>query len=361
MSDMKSGIDRRQFIGGAALSAGLLTVASRATSAVPDSAAAGATVAPLREVAGKVAFITGASSGIGLGQAHVFHDAGMKVAIGYIRDDQREEAAKGFTRDLDRLHWVRADVTDREQMKVAAAEVERVFGKVHLVSANAGVGMGASVANATYNDYDWCLSVNQTGVFNTLREFLPLLRKHGEGAHFVATSSMNGLLPVTNGNAGIYTMTKFGVLGMIEALRAELDATGEPMGASAFCPGFVTTKIAEGDGNRTGKFAGTKTEGARAPNATNAPRRTAGAPFIGMDPIEAGQRVLRAIRNNELFIISHVEFGPGIQERNEAIMASLHPETPPPDRVAMEVVNLRNPLYPAERDRQLARRKSAKA
>lgn len=355
MDDNKTGIDRRQFIGGAALTAGLLAATTRAGAAAP--APAPAFSAPLREVAGKVAFITGASSGIGLGQAHVFHDAGMKVAIGYIRDDQREEAAKGFTHDLDRLHWVKADVTSREQMKAAAEDVERKFGKIHLVSANAGVGMGASVANASYTDYDWCLSVNQTGVFNTLREFLPYLRKHGEGAHFVATSSMNGLLPVTNGNAGIYTMTKFGVLGMMEALRAELDATGEPIGVSAFCPGFVTTKIGEVDLNRTGQFAGTKTEGARAPTAAYAPKRAPGSPFIGMDPIEAGQRVLQAIRNNELFIVSHVEFGPGIQERNEAIMASVHPEKPPADRVAMEVVNLRNPLYPAERDRLLARRK----
>ena len=357
MNDKKGGIDRRQFLGAATLGASLLATSARALAATAGASPNRPFLAPLREVQGKVAFITGASSGIGLGQAHVFHAAGMKVAIGYIRDDQREEAAAGFTHDLDRLHWVKADVTSREQMNAAALDVEAHFGKVHLVSANAGVGMGASVANATYNDYDWCVSVNQTGVFNTLREFLPLLRKHGEGAHFVATSSMNGLLPVTNGNAGIYTMTKFAVLGMIEALRAELDATGEPIGASAFCPGFVTTKIGEVDLNRTGRFAGTKTEGARAPSAANAPRRAPGAPFVGMDPIEAGERVLRAIRDNELFIVSHVEFGPGIQERNEAIMASVHPETPPADRVAMEVVNLRNPLYPAERDRLLARRR----
>ena len=76
-----------------------------------------------------------------------------------------------------------------------------------------------------------------------------------------------------------------------------------------------------------------------------------------MDPIDAAQRVLRAIRNNELFIISHGEFGPGIEERNDAIMASVDPETAPADRVAAEVVNLRNPLYPAERDRLLARRR----
>jgi NAD(P)-dependent dehydrogenase (short-subunit alcohol dehydrogenase family) len=346
---------RRDFLGAATLAAGAASAPRFASAAA--AAAPGGYQAPLREVAGKVAFVTGGSSGIGLGQAHVFHEAGMKVAIGYIRDDQRDEAAAGFTNDTDRVHWIKADVTDRAQMKAAAEEVEKRFGKVHLVSANAGVGMSASVANATYTDYDWCLAVNQTGVFNTLREFLPCLRKHQEGAHFLATSSMNGLLPVTNGSAGIYTMTKFGVLGMIESLRAEFDATGERIGASAFCPGFVTTRIGEVDRNRTGAFAGTKTEGARAPRPTNQPARPAGAPFIGMDPIEAGRRVLQAVRNNELFIVSHVEFGPGIQERNEAIMASVHPEKPPADRVAAEVVNLRNPLYPAETARLRARRK----
>ena len=359
MTDRIKQMDRRRFLGGAALGGAALAAAGlaakRSLAAQPTAAAASAGNAPLHDVAGKVAFITGASSGIGLGQAHVFHEAGMRVAIGYIREDQREEAAKGFTEDLDRLHWVKADVTDRAQMRAAAQDVEKRYGKLHLVSANAGVGMGASVANASYTDYDWCVAVNQTGVFNTIREFLPLLRRHGEGAHFVATSSMNGLLPVTNGNTGIYTMTKFAVLGMVEALRAELDATGEHIGVSAFCPGFVTTKIGEVDLNRTGRYAGTKTEGARAPRAANA--RAAGAPFIGMDPIDAAQRVLRAIRNNELFIISHGEFGPGIEERNDAIMASVDPETAPADRVAAEVVNLRNPLYPAERDRLLARRR----
>jgi NAD(P)-dependent dehydrogenase (short-subunit alcohol dehydrogenase family) len=352
MSDQDFG--RRQFLGGAAMAAGALA-AARGTTGLAGTPAAAPYEAPLKDVAGKVAFITGASSGIGLGQAHVFHEAGMRVAIGYIRDDQREEAAQGFKHDLDRIHWVKADVTDRAQMKAAALDVEQRFGKVHLVSANAGVGMGASAANATYNDYDWCTSVNQTGVFNTLREFLPYLRKHQDGAHFVTTSSMNGLLPVTNGSAGIYTMTKFAVLGLMESLRAEFDATGERIGVSAFCPGYVSTKIGEVDKNRTGAFAGTKTEGARAPApATNRP---AGMGFIGMDPIDAGQRVLRAIRNNELFIVSHGEFGPGILERHEAIVASFDPDKAPADRVTSEVVNLRNPLYPAERDRLRARRK----
>ena len=147
-------LDRRQFMGAAALAAGALGGASRGWAAQP----APPWSAPLAEVAGKTAFITGGSSGIGLGQAQVFHRAGMNVAIGYIRDDQRDEAARGFTQGQERIHWIKADVTDRAQMKAAADEVERRFGKLHLVSANAGVGMGASAANASYTDYDWCVA-----------------------------------------------------------------------------------------------------------------------------------------------------------------------------------------------------------
>jgi NAD(P)-dependent dehydrogenase (short-subunit alcohol dehydrogenase family) len=365
MSSERWRIDRRQFIGRAALAAGAATLGKGVAAAQPAAApVAAAAVAPppLAEVADKVAFISGASSGIGLGQARVLHAAGMRVAVGYIRDDQRDDAQQYFVNGRDRVHFIKADVTDRAAMKAAADEVERVFGKIHLVSANAGVGMPASVANATYGDFDWCMAVNLIGSFNTIHEFLPRIRKHGDGGHLVATSSMSGLLPVTNGGSGVYTITKFGVVGMMEGLRAELDASRERIGVSVFCPGFVNTNIGDVDKNRTGQFAAQTTEGDRAPSAAAGggarPPRPAGAVSPGMDPMEAGARVLRGIRNNDLYILSHSEFGPGIQERNEAIMASVPPDAAPPERIAVSGFTMRNPLYAAERDRLLARRRT---
>jgi NAD(P)-dependent dehydrogenase (short-subunit alcohol dehydrogenase family) len=357
MSD--KGVDRRQFLGGAALAAGISGLAQRialAQAAAPVTgppSAAARTTAPMAQVAGKVAFITGASSGIGLGQARVFHAAGMKVAIGYIRDDQKIEAEKHFSSGIDRVHFIKADVTDRSALAAAAEEVERVFGKIHLVSANAGVGMPASVANASYSDYDWCLAVNLTGAFNTIHEFLPRIRKHAEGGHLIATSSMSGVLPVANGSTGVYTITKFGVAAMMEGLRAELDSRREPIGASVFMPGYVNTNIGEVDRNRTGAFA-------RAPASQNraaATAQPANAQGPGMDPMEAGARVLAGIRSNDLFIFSHSEFGPGIQERNEAIMASVPTDAAPAERVRLSAATRENPLYPRERDHMLAKRK----
>ncbi len=341
--------DRRRFLGGAALTASAAALApnlSAATAAKPAGAKA-----PLADVAGKVAFITGASSGIGLGQARVLHAAGMKVALGYIRDDQRAEAEALFSEGRDRVQFVRADVTDRAQMKTALDEVEARFGRLHLVSANAGVGMGASVANASHTDFDWCFAVNVTGVFNTIHECLPRLRRHAEGGHIVATSSMNGILPVANGGTGVYTASKFAVTGMMEALRAELDALGDNIGVSVFCPGFVSTRIGEVDGNRSGSYAGTRAEGGRAPTVRGAPPRVPGQPIPGMDPIEAGEYVLAAIRRNQLFILSHPEFRDGIRERNDCVLASVSKATPPAERVAFSVANTRNPLYVEEMGR----------
>lgn len=356
-----SGFDRRQFLGAATFAAGFAGLTQRVTAAqAAASSLSGARgQAPLARVAGKVAFITGASSGIGLGQARVFHAAGMKVAMGYIRDDQKAAAEKQFAAGKDRVHFIKADVTDRAALAAAADEVERVFGKVHLVSANAGVGMPSSVANASYGDYDWCLAVNLTGAFNTIHEFLPRIRKHHEGGHLIATSSMSGILPVTHGGAGIYTITKFGVVAMMEGLRAELDARKEQIGVSVFLPGFVNTNIGEVDRNRTGAFAKQATTGARAPatNPASPAQRPASNQGPGMDPMEAAARVLAGIRTNDLFILSHPEFGPGIQERNEAIMASVPTDTAPPARVAASATTRANPLYPRERDHMLAKRR----
>ncbi len=359
MSNGDARFGRREFLAISSGVAGLGLAGQRPAAAQPAPAARAPTPIPLRDVSGKVAYITGASSGICLGQARAFHKAGMKVAIGYIRDDQLEAARASFTSGLDRVHFVKHDVTDRNQTRAAADYVENKFGRIHLLSANAGVGMPASVANAAYNDFDWCLAVNLVGVFNTLHECLPDLRKHGEGAHVVATSSMSGLLPVTNGGAGVYTITKFGVVGMMEGLRTELEARNEKVGVSVYVPGFVNTNIGEVDRNRTGQFAGGATEGARAPGSRAGTPEQPPQQGAGMDPLEAGERVLRGVRNNDMWIISHPEFGPGIQERNEAIMASVPTGEAQASaaRMAVERTTMRNEFYARERDRQRALRK----
>jgi len=144
----------------------------------------------MQNVDGRVAFITGGASGIGLGIARAFAAAGVRLMLADMRDDRLAEAAASLTSAGTEVATIKVDVADRVAMAAAAARTVERFGKVHIVVANAGVGVIGRVRDASYDDWDWSNAVNLGGVVNTVQEFLPLLRRQGEGGHLVATASM---------------------------------------------------------------------------------------------------------------------------------------------------------------------------
>lgn len=305
----------------------------------------------MKNVEGKVAFITGGASGMGLGMARVLVRAGMKVVIADIRRDHLEQALTHFKSAERSVHAIELDVADRAAMVRAADETERVFGKVHVLCNNAAVGILGPATEATFDDWDWGLSVNVGGVVNGVQIFLPRIRVHGEGGHIVTTASMGGIFAA--GTAAIYNMSKYAVVGYMEALRSELEPLG--IGVSAFCPGLVNTNIHEVEQLRPAKFGDTTSRDAARARAGIMKEKVLPA---GMDPMEAGERVLRGIRNNDLYILTHPEYEQGIRDRFEAILASIpvEREQPPAARVAAESMVLRNPIFAAERDRKLRER-----
>ncbi|MFO7277487.1 MAG: SDR family NAD(P)-dependent oxidoreductase [Pseudomonadota bacterium] len=314
---------------------------------------------PMADVRGKVAFITGGSSGIGLGIARVLSKAGMKVVFTYLTDRHRDEALASFPPGNAGVHAIKLDVTDREAFVAAADEAERVFGKIHVLVNNAGVGIRAPIFRATYNDWDWGIGVNLNGVFNGIHTILPRIIRHGEGGHVVTVSSMSGMF--AGSTTGVYTTSKFAVVGMMEALRTEMFAEGLPIGVSVYVPGGVNSNIRDTERNRPPEL---RNPGSQQQQQQLTPEQRArlaelaSRPGPGMDPLEAGEYVLRGIQNNDLYIISHPEYASGIEERHEAIMASV-PEAPPapPERVAYERVVLTNVIYPTERDRKRAQKR----
>ncbi len=203
----------------------------------------------------KTAFITGGVSGIGLGIAKVFAREGMNVAISYRREDHLAEALAYFESQGQRaqIHPVRLDVMDREGFARAADEVERAFGKVHVLVNNAGVSVFGPVDEATYDDYDWIMGVNFGGVVNGLVSFIPKLKAHGEGGHIVNVASMAAFLP--GPQAGIYTASKFAVRGLTECLRDTIAPYG--IGVSLMTPALVKTNAWESALGRPGQFANT--------------------------------------------------------------------------------------------------------
>jgi NAD(P)-dependent dehydrogenase (short-subunit alcohol dehydrogenase family) len=209
----------------------------------------------MRDVAGKIAFITGGASGIGLGIAHAFVDAGMRVVLADLRPDHIHEALGEFvTRGQSKsVHAIRLDVTNRHAMAVAAEETERVFGKVHVLVNNAGVGIQGPFKGITYSDWDFGLAVNLGGVINGLQTFLPRIRAHGEGGHIVNTASLAALVPMPP-RFVIYQTAKAAVVSLSECIRAEL--AQENIGVTVLCPGPVRTNIHEISRNRPAQFSG---------------------------------------------------------------------------------------------------------
>jgi NAD(P)-dependent dehydrogenase (short-subunit alcohol dehydrogenase family) len=271
----------------------------------------------LRDVEGRVAFITGGSSGIGLGIARSFAEAGMKIVLGYRTQEHLENALGCLKSSGDRVHAIRVDVTDRAGMEQAAAETVRVFGRVHVIVNNAGVDFPAPIGYTTYDDWDWIMDVNVNGVFNGVRAFLPRIQAHGEGGQIISTSSVLGLVGGFGG--GGYSASKSAVIGIMEALRAELLSTN--VGVSVFCPGLVKSKVMDSIRNRPEHLSNTIFKDD--PESRSREEQLRDDPCHVMDPFACGEIVLRGMRRNDLYILSHPEFEGLIRDRYDLIAASM--------------------------------------
>ena len=288
----------------------------------------------MQDVEGRVAFVTGGSSGIGRGIAVAFARAGMKVIVTGRRRQHLDESAALFAAEGLDVHAVQLDVTDRDAVFRAAEETERRFGRVHVLVNNAGIGLAGPVAQARQDDWDWVIDVNIKGVGHALQAFLPRIRAHGEGGHIVNTASMGGLLPVS---AGLYCMTKAGIIALSETLHIELAA--ENIGVSAYCPGPVLSNIASGVAARPQRYA----DSGYAPPDPARAARASSMPY--MSAIEAGERVLDGVRRNDLFILTHPEFRDGVAERTEMLLNAFPDEPLNVERASAITFLTSHPVY----------------
>lgn len=282
--------------------------------------------APMAEVAGKTAFVTGGANGIGLGIATALVKAGANVVLADIREASLAEARKSLAAD-DRVDTVVLDVTDRTGFARAADAAEKRFGKVHMLIGNAGIGIGGQMSDATYDDWDWGMGVNFGGVVNGLVTFLPRIKAHGEGGQIVSTASKAALVPIPN--ASIYIAAKAAILGLSESIRSELAAFN--IGVSAFCPGPVQSSISRSGELRPEKYQANS--GYRAFEQRLSERPVSP---LWMTMEEVGERVLAGIRRNDLYIITHPEFRDGTRRHFDAILAAFPDE--PIDEARKEAI-----------------------
>jgi NAD(P)-dependent dehydrogenase (short-subunit alcohol dehydrogenase family) len=261
----------------------------------------------MRELKGKVAFITGGASGIGLAMARAFGREGMSVMVADIESQALGRAVEDLRAAQVRAEGVVADVTSRDSLRTAALQAIAKFGKVHVVCNNAGVLSGGVFGEVPERDWPWLVDVNQLGVVHGTEIFAPLMISHGEGGHFVNTASMAGMIGVAGMEA--YCATKFAVVAMSEGWAPQLAA--HDIGVSILCPGFVRTRIHESRRNHPAALG-----------ATEFDAQMAEAVLTGIDVEVVAGRVLEAVMDNDLYIFTHPELRPAVEQRFAAIMAA---------------------------------------
>ncbi len=293
----------------------------------------------MENLGNKLALITGAASGIGLGIARACLGAGMKVVIADVRPAALEAAAVQLAGAGGVVVPVVLDVTDRGQWADCAQRVQRDFGGVDLLCSNAGVNFIGPTHTATYEDWDFALGVNIGGTVNAVRTFAAAMCAAGRGGHIVITASVCGLF--AGAGVGVYTASKYALVGLAESLRADLMPSG--VGVSVLCPGPVQSEIFES--TQAVRPAGLAASGS-VPVVPPGTDRGA-TPIYQTAPTgeQIGEYVLAAVRRNELYILTHAEIRPVLQARAGALLRALPAGEVSTERIQAQALLLDPSLY----------------
>lgn len=265
----------------------------------------------MQDLTGKVAFITGGASGIGLGIAEALGRQGLSVMIADIEAESLAVAVNHLKSQGIVADGVVCNVARRAEVEAAAGRTLDRFGKVHVVCNNAGVPVGGPFGKVPRGDWNWVLDVNLLGVVHGMETFVPLIEAHGEGGWIVNTSSMAGMLSPPTMEP--YCATKSAVVAMSEGWSAQL--TQRSIGVSVLCPGVVRSRIDEGYGRRPAEYGAAPTPGPR-------PAKALSMVQDGISALAVGERVVEAIRSGELYIFTHPEYRAPVEARFRRILAA---------------------------------------
>ena len=195
-------------------------------------------------MATRAALVTGASSGIGLAIATALGEDGYGLTVSARRPDKLERAAEGLRGAGMEVHAGPANMSKEEEITALVAAHRERFGRLDVLVNNAGVGVGGAVADTETKQLDMQLDVNLRAVYLTARECIPMLKQAGaeHGKALMAnTASIAG--KYGQGWLAAYSATKFGVVGLSQALHKELASEGVQV--TALCPGFVATAMTD--------------------------------------------------------------------------------------------------------------------
>jgi NAD(P)-dependent dehydrogenase (short-subunit alcohol dehydrogenase family) len=244
----------------------------------------------------KVAVITGAASGIGLGMAREFGHEGMRVVLSDVSEERLNNAVTELQSEGIECIGEIADVRSAEAVDGLAQVAVDTYGQVHVICNNAGVGVFGRQWELSEQDWAWAIDICLWGVINGVRAFVPRMLASEEPCHVVNTASMGGLLSAPF--VGPYATAKHAVVGLSKSLRVELGGTN--VGVTLVCPGNVRTDVARTmrerhDEQRRGvstdldAFLDLLETGVQDENA--------------MDSADVGKLVVQAIKTNQFWLL----------------------------------------------------------
>ncbi len=270
----------------------------------------------MSQFAGKTAVISGGAEGIGLSIAKALGEQKMNIVLADIDEINLEKAYLELESAGASVLAVVLNVAEEAQwQEVAERAIER-FGKVHMVVNNAGVGGGSGpIEGQDAKAWQWTIDVNLMGVVYGAKVMVPLIKQHGEGGWVINVASMAGMGGVPY--SGAYTATKTAVVALSESWSVELKQAD--IKVSVLCPAFVQTRIYESQRNRPDRYQSDAVaeadDGASSTKAKEMVER-------GIEPSIVGKRVVEALSQGEMYIFTHPNYRPIIQQRSAAIDAA---------------------------------------
>ncbi len=235
----------------------------------------------MRDFRDKNVLVTGAGSGIGRATALAFAVEGANLIIA----DINEEGLKSTAAEIERLGrsaiWVRTDVSKQEEVAHLVQISIEEAGGVNVLVNNAGVGLIALIRDMDLPEWEWIININLWGAINMIHHILPNMIESGSG-HIVNIASGAGL--IANPIMGAYSTTKFALVGLSKALRAEL--AHHNIGVSVVCPGFV----------RTSMFQTIKVKGLN-------PKLKEHSQWISTTPEKVAKTIIKGVKRNQAKII----------------------------------------------------------
>ncbi|MGZ8272312.1 MAG: SDR family oxidoreductase [Burkholderiaceae bacterium] len=281
----------------------------------------------MKELAGRVAVITGAGSGFGREFARLGAHEGMKLVLADVQRDALDATVGELRAAGAEVIGEIVDVADSAQVAQLADQAFQTFGPVHLLMNNAGVGGGGYLWENTDKDWNWVLGVNLMGVVHGIQHFIPRMlegNRHGTPGHVVNTASMAGWLcaPLM----GVYNVSKHAVVALSETLFHDLKLAESTIGVTALCPAFVPTGIADSHRNRPRNLAN-----AAPPTTSQRMAQVASEKAVSsgrMNAEQVARMTFDAVRENRFYVFTHPQIFPTVQARFDAALRGKPPADP---------------------------------